>query len=235
MLKLNSENFGHIVNTRQKLKPSITYSGGPSQAYVEVTHLHWSSQAGNVVLVVPMGDEAARSENVVPTGVAALEPRKFRYQSPPSTFDIVAPNGQRVAVLALDEVDKRIELVKDQPSTHAVGTLNLRLEPENLIAGSKFLASPRKFTCVPTIGGGSPIDWGYNVFASFDSSALSVELRQCSTSLRNRNLATAVSELHEREEIVMVIPFQTPNLVATIEAPAASLEVIGRFTLRDSH
>jgi hypothetical protein len=40
-------------------------------------------------------------------------------------------------------------------------------------------------------------------FARFDGFALSVELQQHSASLRNSNLATAVSQLHDVEEVVL--------------------------------
>jgi hypothetical protein len=207
----------------------------PTAPYVELLHLNWSPEGGNVLLVVPMGDEAVRSEQemTLPNGPSA-ERRNFRYQSLRSTTDVVAPNGLRVAVLELDSVDKRIELVKNRPSTHDVGALKVRLEPSNLIAGSKFMASPCRLVCIPTLGGGSPRNWGYTVFAHFDGVALSVELHQNSASLRNSNLATAVSQLDDSEELIMTIPWQNLKLLATMDAPAASLEVLGRFTLRDS-
>ena len=207
----------------------------PTAPYVELLHVNWSPEGGNVLLVVPMGDEAVRSEQeaTLPNGPSA-EPREFRCQSLRATTDIVAPNGLRVAVLELDSVDKQIELVKNRPSTHDVGALKVRLEPSNLIAGSKFIASPCRLVCIPTIGGGSPRNWDYTVFARFDGSALSVELRQTSASLRNSNLVVAVSQLEDGEELVMTIPRQNFKVLATMDAPAASMELLGQFTLRDS-
>ncbi len=235
MLELDRWNRDRIKYFRDTLKPTVTFSSTPSKPYVELFDIHWSPEGGNVVLVVPMGDEAVRSEQEVATQISPnQESRKFRYQSPRSTTDVIAPNGLRVAVLEFDEVDKQIDLVKDQPSTHGVGVLNMRLEPNNLIAGSKFMASPCKLTCAPNIGGASPRAWEYTVFPSFDGLALSAEIRPNSASLQNKNFPTAVNQLDDREELVMRIPSETLELVATIDAPATSTEVSGRFTLRDS-
>ena len=107
------------------------------------------------------------------------------------------------------------------------------LEPSNLIAGSSFMASPCRLVCSPSIGGASPRAWHYMVFARFDGFALSMELGRNSTSLRNKNLATAISQLDDQEELVMTIPCETLKLLATTSAPATSTEVLGRFTLRD--
>jgi hypothetical protein len=234
MLELDSQNRDHIRYLRETLKPTVTFSSMLSEPYVELFHAHWSPEGGNVVLVVPMGNEVIRSEQEVTAPIEpTLAPRKFRYQSPWSTTDIIAPNGLRVAVLEFDEVDKQIELVKNRPSTHDVGALKMRLEPSNLIAGSKFMAPPGRLACSPSIGGASPCAWEYTVLARFDGSALSAELRQNSASLQNKNLAIAVSQLDDREEIVMTIPCETLKLFATMDAPATSTEVLGRFTLRD--
>ncbi len=233
MLELDNQNRDHIKYYRETLKPTVTLSGTPKDAYVELCHLHWSPAGGNVFLVIPMGDEAIRSEQEATPTTASVEPRKFPYQSPRSTTDIIAPNGLRVAVLGVDEVDKEIELAKNRPSTHEVGVIEMRLDLPNLIAGNKFIASPCKLVCIPSIGGASPRDWEYMAFARFDGFTLSVELRPISTSLQNKNLATALSQLDDREELVIVIPHETLSLLATIDTPAASTKVLGRFTLRD--
>jgi hypothetical protein len=138
-----------------------------------------------------------------------------------------------VAVLELDEIDKQIELVKDQPNTHDVGALTMRIEPSNLIAGSQFMASPCRLVSNPSVSGGSPRTWDYTVVARFDGFALSAELRQNSASLQNRNLVIPVDELGDREELLMTIPSANLKLLATMEAPATSTQLLGRFTLRD--
>jgi hypothetical protein len=235
MLPLDSHNRDEINYIREQLKPTATFSSMPSRAYIEILHLHWSPEGGNVVQVVPMGNEAIRSEQeTTPPSGLSDQPRMFQYQSPHSTVEVVAPNGFRVAVLELDSVDEKFELVKNRPSTHNVGVLKVRVEQSNLIAGSKFMASPCWLECIPAIGGGSPHNWAYAVFARFDGSALTIELRQNSVSLRNCNLAKGISQLDDGEELVMTMPLETLKLVATLDAPATSMDVVGRFILRDS-
>ena len=147
MLELDDENRNKIEYYRKELKPTVTFSSTPREPYVEIHHLHWSP-GGNVVLVVPMGHEAFRSEKELIAPTATEGRRNFRYQSPHAVAEIIAPNGVRVAVLELDEVDQEIEVAKNQPSTHELGILKMRLEVSNLIEGSKFIASPCRLVCV---------------------------------------------------------------------------------------
>jgi len=83
MLEMDSNNRDHIRRIREELKPTVTFSEMPSgRKYVEVFHIHWSSDGGNVVLVVPMGDEAFRSDVEGPpqeASAVALAPRSFRF------------------------------------------------------------------------------------------------------------------------------------------------------------
>jgi hypothetical protein len=235
VLELDTENHNHIKRVRETLKPTVTFSATPTKAYIELHHLHWSLQGGNILLVVPMGDEAIRSEQeMTPPVGSGGEPRKFRYQSAPATTEIVAPNGVRVATLDFDQVDKEIELFKNQASTHGTGALKMRLEPGNLISGSKFMTSPCRLACVPIIGGGSPHNWEYTVSARFDGFTLSIEIRPTMSSLRNSNFNAPVGQLDDHEELVFAIPDETLTLLATMDDPATSVEVLGRFTLRNA-
>jgi hypothetical protein len=241
-LELEGWNRDRVKYLRETLKPTVTLTGNKNnlvndaskKPYVELFDIHWSPELGNVILVVPMGDEAVRfEEEVTPQISLDQECRKFRYQSPRSRIDVIAPNGSRVAVLEFDDVDKQIELVKDRPSEQEAGVVNMRLEPNNLIAGSDFMASPRKLICLPSISGASPRAWDYTVFSKFDGFTLSAEIQPNSVSLQNRNLPVAISQLDDREELIMTIPSKTLVLLATLDAPAASTKVLGRFTLRD--
>lgn len=232
VLKLDDENRNKIAYYRQTLRPTATFSGAPREAYVEIHHLHWST-GGNVILVVPMGNEALRSEQEVTQSRAAIEPLKFPYRSPQSMTEIFAPNGARVATLELDEVDEQIKIIKNQPSTHELGTLKMRLDVSNLIAGSEFIASPCRLVCIPAIAGANPREWTYTIYPQFDGFSLLAKLMPMSCSLQNRNLTTPSSQFSDEEELVINIPNKTLNLRATIDAPATSAKVIGRFTLRD--
>jgi hypothetical protein len=151
---------------REELKPTATFSTMPAAKYVEIYHLHWSAEGGNVVLVIPMGEEACRSEDeLVACGVLPTAPRHFCYRSFRSTADLIAPNGLRVAVVEMAEVDKIIELAKGVPKLVELGLVTMRIEPRYLIPGGKFVASPHKLVCAPNIDGGSPRNWEYMVHA----------------------------------------------------------------------
>jgi hypothetical protein len=119
------------------------------------------------------------------------------------------------------------------PKTVELGLLTMRIEPSNLIVGSKFIATPRRLICSPSIGGASPRNWEYMIHAGFDGSCFSAELRRNSASLQNINLATPVSQLGSDEEIVITISLATLKLSSTLDLPSTSTELLGRFTLRD--
>jgi hypothetical protein len=234
LLELDDQNREHIRYMREELKPSVTVSAMPRDKYLEIHHLHWSPEGGNVVLVVPMGEEAFRSEqDVLSLGAQPTAPRYFCYRSSRSIADLIAPNGLRFAVIELAEADKQIELVKGLPKTVELGLVTLRIEPSKLIVGSKFIASPRRLLCSPNIGGASPRNWEYMIDARFDGSCLSAELHQNSTSLQNRTLAIPVSQLGRGEELVIRIPIAGLKLSSTLDLPSTSAELLGEFKLRD--
>jgi hypothetical protein len=117
-----------------------------------------------------MGEEAFRSEQeLLQPNDLSTAPRRFRYRSFRTTVGIAAPNGQRVAVIELAEVEKQIELVKGLPKTVELGLLTMRIEPGNLIAGSEFTASPCRLVCSPNVCGASPRNWEYMIHAQFDA------------------------------------------------------------------
>lgn len=233
LLALDDQNREHIRYLREELKPTATFTTMPTPRYLELYHIHWSPEGGNVILVVPMGEEAFRSEqDLLPAGALPTAPRHFRYRNSRSSADLIAPNGLRVAIIKTPEVDRQIELVKGFPKVVELGPITMRIEPDNLIAGNEFTAAPRKLVCVPNVGGASPRTWEYMIHARFDGSCLSAEVRQQSAALRNRT-AAQVSELDDSEEIVMAIPSAPLKLSATLDLPSTSTELLGRFTLRD--
>jgi hypothetical protein len=231
VLALDDVNREKIKFYREELKPTVSVRGNSKDSYVELVHFFWSPEGGNVALVIPMGDEAVRNEDE--DRVTDEEPRIFHYESPGATADVIAPDGKRVAILELEKVDKQIALVKNEPSSHELGEIKLQLDPSNLITGSKFMASPCKLVCVPSLSGANPRNWEYLILARFDGFALSADLRPISIGLRNKNFASRLPQLDDREEIVMVIPPEVAALRATLDAPTTSVKVLGRFTLRD--
>lgn len=234
MLELDDQNRDHIRFMREELQPTANLSTLPSgRERMEVFNFHWSPDGGNIVLVVPMGNEAFRSEQERSAPDQPCEPRQFSYCCPASFAEILAPDGRRAAVFSLDQGETNIDLTKGGPTIVTVGMLSVQLEPRNLVAGSAFIATPCKLVCMPSVSGGNPRTWEYMVIARFDGFAMSTELRQVSVSLQNRNLAVPVRQLDASEELVMTIPSETLKLSVTLDAPVASTAILGRFTLRN--
>ena len=214
---------------------TVTYSDLPTSSYVEIWRLHSSPEGGNVVLIVPMGAEAIRSErdSLPKVGQPPPAPRRFLYRSPPSTVELTAPNGLGVAVVQLAAVNTEIQLEKGVPNLVVLGLVSMRIEPRHLIRGSKFVAPPRKFACSPTLAGASPRLWEYMIPARFDGFRLTAELRKMSTGLDNKNLPVPIPGLESNEEIVMSIPTESLILSSTVDAPSTSVDLVGNFVLRD--
>jgi hypothetical protein len=61
MLKLDDHNRDLIKHYRETLNTAVKVSNA-STAYMEYNHFIWSSTGGNVILVIPLGDEAIRYE-----------------------------------------------------------------------------------------------------------------------------------------------------------------------------
>jgi hypothetical protein len=234
LLPTDDQNREYIRYVREERKTAATFSTTPTRKYLELCDLHWSAEGGNVLLVVPTGEEAFRSEqDFVQADMLPLAPRHFRCRSFPCTVEVTAPNGLGVAVIELPEVNEEVELVKGTPKTVELGSVTMRIETNNLIARGRFIARPRIVTLSLTVGGASPHNWEYTIEARFDGSCLSAEINANSTSFQNRNLATPVHDLGSGEEIVVVIPTGGLKLSSTLDLPSASTELLGRFTLRD--
>jgi hypothetical protein len=235
MLVLDEENRAHIKYLREELGLTANVTTMPDKRYLELHDVHWSA-GGNVILVVPLGDEAFRSEQELPQSGAVPQPtRTFHYQSVHATVELTAPapGGRRVAIIELPEVNKQVELVKGQPTTVELGLLTMRVEPDNLIPGGKFIVPPRNFANNPNIGGASFRDWQNEIHAKFDGTQFLAEVRKTSGALQNKNLATPIGRLGDGEEIVIAIPSDTITLSATIDVPSTSAQFLGRFTWRD--
>jgi hypothetical protein len=111
---LDDENRGHIKSL-QELKVTATFKTTPEKRYMELHNVHWSPTGGNVIFVTAMGDEAFRSEQeAVPSDTESPTIRTFRYQSVHATAELIAPDGRKVAVIEIPEVEKELELMKGQ-------------------------------------------------------------------------------------------------------------------------
>jgi len=233
MLALDEENRGHIRYLREDLKVTYNAATKSERQYVEVHKIHWSA-GGNVVLIVPLGDEAIRSEReLAQSDILPGPTRTFRYQNARSTVELTAPNQKNIAVIAIPEVDKQIELRKGESKAIELGLLTMKVDRHNLIPGGKFTVSPKTFSYNPNIDGASFPRWQNEIHARFDGYRLITAVSQTSGALQNKNLATPIDQLGDGEEILVVIPSGTIKVSATLDVPSTSTEFLGRFTWRD--
>jgi hypothetical protein len=233
MLALDEENRGHIRYLREDLKVTYNAATKSERQYVELHKIHWSA-GGNVVLIVPLGDEAIRYEQELAQSDTLSAPiRTFRYQNAPSTVELSAPNQKNIAVIAIPEVDKQIELRKGESKAIELGLVTMKVDRDNLIPGGEFTVSPKTFSCNPNIDGASFPRWQNEIHARFDGYRLIAAVSQTSSALQNKNLATPIDQLGDGEEILVVIPSGTIKLSATLDVPSTSTEFLGRFTWRD--
>lgn len=234
ILELDEQNRTHIQYVRKELKPTATFSGSAhGKRHMEVLTLNWSPDGGNAILVVPMGHEAFRPEREPSSSEESRSPRSFKYECPRSEIELLAPDGRTAISICLDECQTSFELTKGEPAIVAIGRLTAQLKPSNLTSGSSFFAAPSKFACRPTVNGGSPRTWEYTVGARFDGFTMTIDIRQMSVSLQRKNLAAPFSQLKDSEELLMMVPNETLKLLVTPDAPDTSIELLGRFTLRN--
>lgn len=207
----------------------------PKNTYSELLDIHWSPGGGNVILVIPMGEEQFRSEQETPSNVQLRPtPRRFFYRSPRATVHLIAPNGNMVAVVEAAEFAGQFELIKGLPKLVELGSLTMRVKSNNLIAGSSIKAlTPQGLVCIPTVDGGSPKNWVHTIHSRFDGSCLTAEIHKQSVALLNKNLLQPLGNLDESEELVLAVPAETLKLTATLDRPLTSTKLLGRFTLRD--
>ena len=234
LLEQSDENRRHVHFIRQELKPTITFSSKPSSGIqLEIHHLHWSPQGGNVVLAVPMGDEAVRTDDESSKSNDQPEPRTLSLESECAALTIRAPNGSPVVEARIEGLQHTIEAIKGSPLRVVVGRLCIDLLVPNLLFGSGFIATPNKLPHVIKVGNASPRDWNYSFAARFDGAAMAIELRQLSSSLRNTNLANPVQGLEEGEELVLTIPDETLTFNLTADVPSIACELAGKLILRN--
>lgn len=234
LLELSNENREHDRFIRQELKPTATLSSVPSgEEQLEVHQLQWSPHGSNVVFVVPMGQEAFRSdqEPVAPHEQSQL--RTFSLEAEDTNLTICAPDGKPVVAVRLTAFCDSISVVKGRPCRVIAGRLHLDLLLPNLVLGSSFIATPCKMRHAIKIGAASPRNWSYSITARFDGATMTVELLPLSTALRNTNLANPVHALAENEELSLLIPRETLKFTLTSLVPMATCELTGKLTLRE--
>lgn len=234
LLALSEDDQQHIRHIREELKPTVTFSSMPSGGkQVEIHHLHWSPQGGNVVLVVPMGEEAFRSDDEPVGADKHSQPRSLSLDAKSSESAVCAPDGRKVVAIRIDGLHDSVSVVKGRTIRVVAGQLHLQLLLSNLVLGSRFIASPCRLPHTLTVGMTPPRDWDYSIAAHFDGTAMMVEVRQLSTALRNANTANPVAGLAGEEELVLVMPEETLKFRLTPDEPTTTCALSGKLTLRD--
>ncbi len=227
---LDDANREHIRYLLEK-KITVTYDTMPETRYAEFHDIYWSP-GGNVICILPMGDEAFRSEReaLQPDAIPA---RSFHYRCLGATIMITAPDGKAIGAIEFPEVEKRIELVKGQPRLIQLGTVIMQVQPGNLIPGSCFLVRPPAFAPNPQIDGAGFRDWQNEIVVEFDGFQITASVSMTSGALLNKNLAKRIEALDDAEELVVAFPFETMRLSATLDGSSASTECFAKLTLRD--
>lgn len=230
----SDENAAHVRYIRSELRPTVTFErSGSGDRRVEIYHLHWSASGGNVVLIVPMGGEAFRSDDEPMHADAATIIRTYRVAAPECKCSIAAPDGRPVLQVCIPEFNETIFLSKGKPIDVVLGELQIELLVENIVLGSSFSSAPARLPQALRIGGGSAKSWEYTVRLRFDGSHMAVELLQLSTGLRNVNLVAGIEGLADDEEITLTVPKETIRSVVPASRPKLSIPIVGRLRLRN--
>lgn len=234
MIELSDEDRQRIRFVRQELKPTVTFASMPSKGtQVEVHDLNWSPQGGNVVLVIPMGEEAIRADDEPVAFHEQHQLRPFSLDTECAELTICAPDGSPVVTVQIDGLHDSISVVKGKPLRVVAGQVHLELLVRNLIFGSTFIATPSQMPHVIKVGAASPRDWNYSIAAKFDGNAMMIELRQLFSSFRNANFASPVHGLADGEMLALTMPDETLKFTLTAEVPRTTCALAGMLTLRD--
>jgi hypothetical protein len=233
VLMQSEENVAQIRYIRSELKPTVTFNrSGTGAKQVEAHHLHWSPTGGNVVTIVPMGQEAFRYDDESPPTGDTPTVRAFRAEAQQCDCAIAAPDGRQVARVGICEIDDRFELTKGVPVDVMLGYLKMELLVENLVSGSRFVAAPVKLAQALRIGGRAPQSWAYTFRARFDGLQMTFELLQLSAGLRNRGPSEVVAGLSDAEEVTLTAPKETLRTTVTLAKPQGSVAISGILRLR---
>lgn len=234
VLPLDDENRQSIENLRQ-VKMNIPGNNTAStDRYAEIHHVHWSETGGNIILVVAASDGMFRPEEEPPAAEARDQAtRSINFQSDGDTVNLIAPDGRFIGVIEVPAIELPIEFVKGQSKFVELGQARLRIQPDNLVAGSSFIMPPRELSCNPRFDGAGFRRFCIDIHARFDGACLSAEITQTSGSLQNKNLHAPITQMDDSEELLVSIPTGGIKLSATLDAPSASADFRGRFTLRD--
>jgi hypothetical protein len=234
---MDEVNRNAMDEIRLKLRPQINLTKKPkTPPYLEIRQVSWDSKGGNVVLVVPLGQEAFRvdADSLTPVDeIASPDRRNISVFSAAGSADIFAPDGAIVATLEFSGISNEVSIIKGSALTVSLGTVTLRVDPSVLKFGQKFGPVKGLFPAPPTIAGATPKNWAYHIYSIFDGTTLQAEIRTSSSSLRNSNLSTPMGDIASDEEIVVVSPRPPPTLRASREAHSMQSELQAVLLLRE--
>ncbi len=234
---MDEQNRKEIEFIRHELNPKISSSEPPTTSpYIEARRIVWSPEGGNVILVVPMGQEAIRVQAESPThDVTNLiaNSRTVAISSPSASIVVTAPNGAAIGTLTISGMKSKITLLKNMTARASLGVVTLNMNAKNLIFGEKFRRPRILCSAVPTFDGASPRNWEYSVYFSFDGVALKAEIRQLSCSIRSANVSVPTPNISASEEVLITAPANNLVIVATAESPQSTASLESTFLLRD--
>jgi hypothetical protein len=238
LLEMDEHNRDELRFLRQELGIKVNFAR-PSAAprYIEIRRVSWSPEGGNVLLVVPMGEEGFRVEQPNPDQTSATaEPVALVLPVfvPNSTAAITAPNGAVVGTVNIDGANSYLRIIKNHRVSHTIGTVTLSIIADALVFGRSFTTPSALLVCQPSIDGGQPRNWEYRVRSRFDGAVLSSEIARVSTCLRNAILSTPMPHLKAEEELLLSAPVDGLTLAATASKVTSSAPLVASFLLRDA-
>lgn len=222
---------------RLKLRPQVNLTKRPTRPpYLEIRQISWDPKGGNVVLVVPLGPEAFRvdADSLTPVSeIVSPDTRVVAVSSGAGSADIVAPDGMIVATLVFSGISHEVSIIKGSALTVSLGTVTLRIDTSTLKFGQKFGPAKVLFPAPPIIAGGTPKNWTYQIYCTFDGTTLQADIRTTSSALRNSNMSAPMANISNEEEIVVVSPRPPPTLRASREAPSKQSELQAVLLIRE--
>jgi hypothetical protein len=239
IMPLDAENQQQIKRLRGIDGPKVTFSGAPgARRQVEVYHVFWSPQGGNIVLVVPAGEETIRKLGE-PASSTSEGPDSARsevdFTCPNASCEVKAPNGAVIATFEIVGSEGRVQLSKNRHIKVQIGVVRQTMRADTLIAGHIFETPPFRLTCVPTVAGLRPRDWAYTASCHYDGARLTLRVRTLSASLIADTFSASPSSLSPSEQIILSAPVDGLVLTGTALQPKIESPLTATLLLCDRH
>lgn len=236
LLPVDEQNKAALREIWEEISPRVNFDKKPINFYMEVMHVHWHPQNGNVLLVIPMGAEQARfpGDRLPSATASTVAEATVMVASPGASVAILAPNGAVVATVTIQGTTSTLILKRDKHVTETLATVALAIQPQNLIAGGRFQARPVHLSCIPTVNGASPREWTYTVVSNFDGETFVSEIRSVSAGLRSGHVVGELTGILHTDEIVITAPSASLKLSASRSMPIAKSEINARLLFRES-